>query len=438
MGGTMAKISKLSGVAGLACFLGGGALAQDLLTPPEITDALQFAEPRLQNGAVNAVFQKAIDEKQIPGAVSVAFDGEMLVHASALGDRDLATQSPAELDTIFRAYSMTKPVTAVAMMILHEEGAWSPDDPVTKFIPELEGLEVVERIGADGTPVLTDAARPPTIEELLTHTAGFSYGFADTYVDRRYQEADLFDAAGADDFVSRLASLPLAYQPGTEWRYSVAMDVQGVLIERMSGMSLGDFMQARIFGPLGMEDTGFSVPEGKRDRLATLYAYEDGLVPAQGGTFGSDVFEEPGFASGGAGLLTTAIDYSRFARMLLSDGALDGVRILAPQSVGAIMQNHLPPEILEGGFGIGIHRIGPGYGFGYNGVVVTDPEEAGVPLGEGSYLWDGAAATFFWVDPENDVVFVAMLQRFLTDDFPPLQREAQAMVQRFFGGGEED
>jgi CubicO group peptidase (beta-lactamase class C family) len=362
--------------------------------------------------AVDAALSPLVEQGELSGVVTIGLKDGRKVHSSAIGNRDLANGAPMEMDTIFRAYSMSKPVTAVAMMVLYDEGRWKPSDPITQFLPELRNLMVFKGTGPDGKPILQAPQSMPTMEQLMTHTAGFGYGTGAGYVEDLYRADSPLRAQSADEFLRKLAALPLLYEPGSEWQYSLSMDVQGAIIERLTGMKLADFMQARIFEPLRMTDTGFYVPDSKRGRFATQYIWQDDkLVVPAGGILSATYADPPGFASGGAGLVTTAGDYARLAQMLLNDGVLDGARVLKAGSAKLIMSDHLPSTLENGNFGIGVQRIRPGYHFGYNGAVVTDPAAAGVDVGKGSYVWDGAAGTWFWADPSNSLVFVGMIQR---------------------------
>lgn len=404
--------------------------ARRLMTMAAASVLVMAAPAAGQLAAVDEALRPLVESGQLSGAVAVAMKDGRQVHASALGAKDLASGEPMRLDTIFRIFSMTKPVTAAAMMILWDEGKWKPEDPVSKFVPELRAVRVFKGLDPDGRPILASPATEPTMAQLMTHTAGFSYGFDAGYVDDQYRANPPGQAETGDEFARRLAVLPLAYEPGTQWQYSVAMDVQGLIIERLSGMPLAEFMEQRIFRPLGMVDTGFYVPQDKRDRLATLYTWTDGkLQPMAGGMFGSSYAAPPSFASGGGGLVSTAPDYARFGQMLLDGGTLDGARVLSPAAAKAIMTDHLPPALVRAGYGIGFQQLRPGYQFGYNGVVVTDPASAGVALGTGSYLWDGAAGTWFWIDPENRLVFVGMIQRLMAaGGMPQVQNISQRAV----------
>jgi CubicO group peptidase (beta-lactamase class C family) len=381
---------------------------------------------------VDAGLEDLIDRGELAGAVTLVARHGQVVHTSVMGKKDLASGEPLAEDTIFRIFSMTKPVTAAAMMLLREDGAWSPDDLVSRFLPELEGLSVYAGQDARGAPLLVAAEHSPTLRELLTHTAGFSYGFdpADP-VDKLYQGANPMGSASLNEMVAKLARLPLAYQPGTQWRYSLAMDVQGAIIERVTGQSLPDFMRTRLFEPLGMVDTAFHTPPEKSHRLTTLYQWgKTGLepMPRQGGLFGADPQSPPALAMGGGGLVSTAADYARFAQMLLNRGEFDGVRVLKPESVAEMTRNHIAEDIIAGGYSIGFHTFRPGLGQGYNGVVFTDPARAGSKVGRNTYQWDGAAGTWFWIDPTNDLLYVGLIQRLALPGAPPVQKLTQDLM----------
>jgi len=324
-------------------------------------------------------------------------------------------------DTIFRIYSQTKPVTGVAMMILFEEGRWRLDDPVTKFVPELANLRVYKGQNPDGTFITEPAARPPTMREIMSHTGGFAYGLrTDQPVEKAYRDSGLLGSKTQAEFLTALAKLPLASQPGTEWRYSVSVDIQGLIVERLSGMSLADFMKSRIFDPLKMTDTGFWVPAAKSDRLAALYMIDPKarkLVPADSFMV-LDVSKPPTIASGGGGLVSTTADYARFVQMLLNGGELDGARILAPGTIELMASNHLTDIVMaapDAAF-----SPAKGMGFGLDFAVVTDPARAGTLRGKGTYSWGGAAGTWFWIDPKNDLFMLGMIHILGKDADPAL------------------
>ena len=347
----------------------------------------------------------------------------------------MATGAPMTKDAIFRDFSMTKPVTGVAMMILYEEGKWLPSDPIAKYIPEFAHLKVYKGLDADGKMILVDPDHPPTMRELMSHTAGFTYGFfGNTPVDQMYRDAHLLESKNLQDFIDALAKIPLLYQPGKGWTYSVSMDIEGYIVEKLSGQSLPDFMRDHIFRPLGMRDAGFYVAADKRSRFVTLYRTGPNgeliVRPTTGGNVPRDYATEPTMPSGGGGLVSTAEDYYRFAQMLDNGGELDGKRILAPSTVRLMTSNHVPSELLTGQFGIGLQVMRPGLGYGYNCAVEFDPPEANLSDGKGTFFWDGAAGTWFWVDPTNDVVFVGMIQRMLGPASPNLEFESRCCCLR--------
>jgi CubicO group peptidase (beta-lactamase class C family) len=344
----------------------------------------------------------------------------------------MATNSPMTRDVIFRDFSMTKPVTGVAMMILYEEGKWLPSDAIAKYIPEFAHLKVFKGVDSHGKMILADPDHPPTMRELMTHTAGFTYGFfGTTPVDALYRDGKILDSKNLQEMIDKLAKIPLLYQPGKAWTYSVSMDIQGYIVEKLSGRALPDFMQDRIFAPLGMKDAGFFVPKEKRECFTTLYRsgpHGELVAESSGSGFGGDYAAQPGMPSGGGGMVSTAEDYFRFAEMLAHHGELNGVRILAPATVKLMSSNHLPPSLLTGEFGIGLQNMRPGFGYGYNCAVVYDPPEANLPDGKDTFFWDGAAGTWFWVDPTNDIVFIGMIQRWFGPDMPNLEYHSRAVV----------
>ena len=378
---------------------------------PVKPESVGFSSERLDR--LHALIQDEIDHKQLAGAITILARHGKVVDYRTYGVRDLATGAPMTKDTIFRDYSMTKPVTGVAMMILYEQGKWLPSDPISKYIPGFAGLKVFTGVDSDGKMILVDPEHAPTMRELMSHSAGFSYGNGKTPVDAMYQDLKPMQSANLEEMTARLARIPLNYQPGHGWTYSVSMDVQGYIVEKLSGQSLPDFMRDHIFTPLGMKDAGFFVPEDKRSRFATNYR-DDGhgqLSVTAAGAPPNDYTTQPTMPSGGGGLVSTAEDYYRFASMLANGGELDGKRVLAPSTVKLMSSNHLPDELLTGKFGIGQHIMRPGFGYGYDCAVVFDPPAANLSDVKGTFFWDGAAGTWFWVDPTNDLVFVGMIQR---------------------------
>jgi CubicO group peptidase (beta-lactamase class C family) len=321
---------------------------------------------------------------------------------------------------------MTKPVTGVAMMVLYEQGKWLPSDPISKYIPEFAHLKVQKGVDADGKSILVDPDHAPTMSELLTHTAGFSYGTGKTPADAMYHDLKVMQSKNLQEMIDKLAQIPLLYQPGQGWLYSSSMDIQGYIVEKLSGKLLPEFMREHIYEPLGMRDAGFYVSEEKRQRFATLYNVnaQGELVAGEPGDYAT----EPTMASGGGGMVSTAEDYFRFASMLANAGELDGKRVLAPSTVKLMTSEHMPDALLTGEFGIGMSVIRPGFAWGYDCAVIFDPVKANLSDGAGTFFWDGAAGTWFFVDPTNDIVFVAMIQRRGGSDNHALEYRAHAVV----------
>jgi CubicO group peptidase (beta-lactamase class C family) len=396
---------------------------------PEATpESVGFAPDRLRR--LDDALQSLVDRKELAGLVTVIARHGKVVGQKSYGQQDLATGKPMQKDAIFRIYSMTKPITGVAMMILFEEGKWKPSDPIAKYIPKFAGLKVYS--GADtGGALRTEApAHAPTVGELMSHTAGFTYGFfGTTPVDKLYRDANLLEAGSLEQFIDKVSVLPLLYQPGEAWVYSVSVDIQGYLVEKLSGKPFPEFVRERILVPLGMTDTDFFVPQAKLARLATVYTPETGGPGLRAVPHDPTVTRAPGFPSGGGGMYSTASDYLRFAQMLLNGGELDGVRLLSPSTVHLMRSNHLPDRLLTGKFGIGSYMMQPGLGFGYDFAVLEDPIKIGSSAGKGSYLWDGLAGTWFWIDPANDLVFVGMVQRIVTaPGMPDLENLSRTLV----------
>jgi CubicO group peptidase (beta-lactamase class C family) len=404
------------------------------LTKPE--DVGVSAE-RLQR--ITTAMQRYVDQGNLPGVVTLVARRGKVVHFGAVGSRNVETKAPMTRDTIFRLYSQSKPVTAIATMILYEEGKFLLTDPVAKYLPEFAEMKVY--LGEENGQIKTEPARPITIQHLLTHTAGFTYDFFPTPVGKMYGPAGTSGAAPQSrlgslaEWTKELAKLPLIAQPGSDWNYSVSIDVLGRLVEATSGMSFRDFLRARIFEPLGMKDTDFYVPDDKLARFAANYSpTPDGKMRLADDPQKSPYRKLPKIEMGGSGLVGTAGDYLRFAQMLANDGQLDGVRILAPSTVGMIMSDHIHPEMrpdpLSSLFSAGLFGRGGrtwGLGFGLGGFVATDPALSGLPMSVGTYSWGGAATTHFWVDREQELVGIVMTQ-LLPDGTYPVRQMMQAMT----------
>lgn len=349
---------------------------------------------------VNDMMAKYVDEGKIAGAISLIARKGKVVHFEAMGSRNASTGEPMELDTIVRIYSMSKPITSVALMMLYEEGAFRLDDPVEKYIPAFENQQVYVE-GPSANPVLRSVKNKMTVRHLLTHTSGLSYGiFSNTPVDTLYRKAT-GNQWWADQKVmsEKLGALPLLFEPGERWHYSLATDVLGYLVEVLSGQSFDVFLQERIFGPLKMVDTGFHVPVDKVDRFAANHGVSpSGELIIVDNPANGQFSRMPSFLSGGGGLVSTASDYIRFAQMLLNGGELDGVRLLGRKTVEYMTQNHID----------GFHA--PGYGFGLGFSVRVDDKLAGVVGTKGAYGWNGAANTHYFADPEEEVIGLFLTQ----------------------------
>jgi len=393
------------------CLVGGAAHAQVREIAEVKPEMVGFSSERLEK--LDKAMQATVDNKTLSGVVTVLARHGKIVQTKVYGKQDIAAATPMQKDSIFRIFSMTNPTIGVAMMMLYEEAKWRPSDPIAKFLPEFANVQVFAGTNADGSMILEKPKHAPTVGELMTHTAGFTYGlFGNSPVDKMYTKVNPLGAASLKEFAEKLATIPLLYQPGEGWVYSVSVDLQGLIVERISGKTLPEFMQERVFGPLDMKDTGFSVAQGKLARVATIYTTgQGGIVPMPRDPA---ITQTPGMASGGGGLYSTARDYLRFTQMLLNNGELHGVRLLAPSSVQLMRTNHLPEQVTaKGTFGIGFYKMQPGFGFGYDVAVFEDPIKVGSTAGQGSFLWDGVAGTWFWVDPTNDVIFIGMIQRMM-------------------------
>ena len=371
-----------------------------------------FSPDRLKR--IDTAMQRYVDRKTLAGIVTLVARRGRVVHFEKYGYQDLETGKPIELDTIFRIYSMTKPITSVALMMLFEHGLVRLTDPVTKFIPRFRKVKVFVNKGQ-----LVDIEREITVQDLLRHTAGLSYGgYEETHapVDELYDQADLWAPDITNqEMVRRITELPLAHQPGQVWHYSVATDVVGYLVEVISGLPLAEFFDERILRPLGMEDTSFSVPPDKIDRFATLYGKtEKGALEVVDTATGGDYFNVR-LHSGGHGLVSTTADYLRFARLVLNRGQLDGVRLLGPRTMELMTANHLPPALMP--IAMGEEQM-PGFGFGLGFSVMMDVALSGMMGSVGLHGWGGWANTHFWIDRQEQLIGILMLQYLPSGTYP--------------------
>jgi CubicO group peptidase (beta-lactamase class C family) len=386
------------------------------LAPATTPESVGFDSGRLKR--LDDYMAQVVADGRVAGATTLLARHGKLVEFNTYGKASLATGQPMSPDEIFRIYSMSKPLTGVAMMILFEEGLWRLDDPVTRYVPEFKDLKVMTGVGPDGKLVLEEMKRPPTMRELMSHTAGFGYGLGETNpVDKLYREKHVLASNGLKEMIDRTATIPLKFQPGTSWEYSSAVDIQGYIVEKLSGEPLGRFMDEHIFRPLKMTDTAFSVSSDKVGRLAAVYYFdkESGKIAEAKAAFGTgvqDFTKPPSMESGGGGLVSTTRDYARFCQMMLNKGELDGVRILAPATVELMDTNVIPQSVLVSSNGTNTSYFNEAVGFGLDFMVVKDPRKAGHLEGSGTMSWGGAAGTWFWIDPANDVIFVGMIQRF--------------------------
>ncbi|HEV7886653.1 MAG TPA: serine hydrolase domain-containing protein [Acidimicrobiales bacterium] len=359
---------------------------------------------------IDSHFRRFVDDGRLPGWLLTVSRRGQVAHVSAYGDRDKEAGLPVELDTLFRIFSMTKPVTSVAAMMLYEEGGFELKDPVHRFIPSFRDMRVYTS-GSTMSPFTVPALEPMRIWHLLTHTAGLTYGFHHAHpVDAMYRAAGFewgaprgLDLAGCCD---ALAGLPLLFHPGAEWNYSVATDVLGRVVEVLAGRALDEVLAERILRPLGMTDTRWWVDEPDAARLAALYVPDPGTGAAlRHDVIGNGALHPPDLLNGGAGLVSTAHDYDRFTRMLLSGGTLDGTRLLSPRTLRYMTRNHLPGGGLLSSMGRGqfSETAYDGIGFGLGFSVLVDPVAYKVPASQGEFAWGGAASTAFWVDPAEQI-----------------------------------
>ena len=400
-----------------------GALLALLLSLPGLS-ASAASWPESEDGAASAGFteegmaeldaamRKIVTDQDVAGMVWLLVrDGKVATFDHA-GLARVDDDAPMDKDSLFRIYSMTKPVTGVALMMLHEEGLWEFDDPVSKHVPEFADLKLLVSYDEEGNVELAEPSRQPTMRELLNHSAGFGYGLSgQDPVNNAFRQSQVLASSDLDQLIDRIADIPLLYEPGEQWFYSVAVDIQGYIVQELSGMRFGEFLEQRMFLPLGMNDTRFYVREQDRPRFAEVHNWDEerGTLVQRPPRTDRPTYHDPNrLESGGGGLVSSTHDYARFLQMLVNEGELDGVRILSPESVRIMRTNSLRDELLMGG---GPNRAGaPGTGFGVDFAVIFDPAAANSPQGPGTYYWSGAAGTWFWIDPVYDMFWVGMIQ----------------------------
>jgi CubicO group peptidase (beta-lactamase class C family) len=358
---------------------------------------------------LHSTFESMIREGKRSGAISMVIRNGRIVEWKSYGFRDVGRNLPMERDTICRVWSMTKPITSVAVLMLVEEGKLALNDPVGSYIPELKSMKVFTG-GTANRPELATAG-PITVKHLLTHTSGLTYGWGRDVVSELYRRAKVFEVASLKEFVGKVGALPLIAQPGKKYNYGISIDVLGYLVEVVSGMPFDRFVESRILAPLGMPDTFFfKPPKDKLERVAKTYTLKEGKLtesPTEAGSIDTVPF-------GGMGLYSTIGDYARFAQMLLNAGQLDGVRLLSRKTVELMAVNHLTS--LE------VPYISPGsaYGFGLGGSVRVDLAKGNIPGSIGQFGWDGAASTYFRIDPKERLA-VLLFQQHMPFDVPSLE-----------------
>ena len=405
-------------------------------------DEVGLDPDRLQR--IGRHFARYVDDGRLPGWLITVSRHGRLAYTSSYGSRDVEAGLPAGTDTVWRIYSMTKPITSVAAMMLYEEGAFALTDPVSAFIPSFAGVRVYTG-GSDQRQVTVPATEPVRIWHLLTHTAGLTYGFHRVHpVDAMYRAAGYEWSAppGADlaQACDAWAGIPLLFQPGSEWNYSVATDVLGRVVEVASGQPLDEFFGTRILRPLGMTDTGFYATDTQLPRLAALYTPGPGGTAVRLDALGDAARRAPAMLGGGGGLVSTAADYDRFTQMLLHRagspaGELDGTRLLSPRTVGYMTRNHLPGGADLETFGRPLYAESPfrGVGFGLGLAVVLDPAPGKVLCSAGELSWGGAASTAFWIDPAEELT-VSFFTQLLPSSAYPIRSQLRQLVYQALTG----
>lgn len=382
-----------------------------------------FSTERL--GRVHPVMQAYVDQKKLPGVITLVSRRGKVVHFERFGLMDVESNKPMQADTIFRIYSMTKPITSVAMMMLYEEGRFQLDDPISKFIPAFADVKVFGKTN-DGKIKLSDLEREITIHDLMTHTSGLTYAYLEASpVAAMYQEVGLLNKDRTlQEMVQELVKLPLVNQPGTVWEYSVSTDVLGHLVELIANMPFDAFLEQRVFAPLHMVDTGFYVPREKIDRFAALYGPADnGRLELTDPPATGEYSKPPSLFSGGGGLVSTTADYVQFAQMVLNGGELDGTRLLGRKTIEFMTTNHIPDQLLP----FLNARVDHGFGYGLGFGVIMNIAKSHVLGSSNSCGWAGAASTHFWIDPKEELLGVIMTQ-FSSSFHYPISQQFRVLI----------
>ena len=386
-------------------------------------DTLGFSSERLLR--IDSLMNRYVESGKLAGIVTCVVRSGQIVHRETFGHQNLETKTPMSNDSIFRIASMTKPIASVALMMLYEESLFNLTDVVSQYITGFKNAKVW---GADGA--LEAPVRPMTVQDLLRHTAGLSYGgYAESQspVDKLYDEADLFNPNLTNaELTERISNLPLMFHPGEKWHYSVATDIVGYLVEVLSDKPLGDFMQEQIFDPLEMVDTAFEIDPSKLDRFCTLYGKtadsEFGVLDLPES---SEFLPPVALQSGGSGLVSTTSDYLQFAQCILNKGELNGVRLLGPKTVDLMTCNHLPPALIPIAFEGAEPMLGMGFGLGFG--VMLDTAQTGMMGSVGDHSWGGYAETYFWIDPQEELIAIQMSQYQPSQTYP-IRKEFRTAV----------
>jgi CubicO group peptidase (beta-lactamase class C family) len=384
---------------------------------------LHFSAERLTR--INVLMNRYVESGKLAGVETCVWQRGQVVHRETFGYQNLETKTPLSKDSIYRIYSMTKPITSVALMMLYEEALFNLTDPVSQYIPAFNDVKVMRPDGE-----LENPKRPMTVQDLLRHTAGLSYGGhieSNSPVDKLYDEAELFNPQITNtEFTARVADLPLMYHPGDKWHYSVATDIVGFLVEVLSDKPLGDFMQEKIFDPLEMVDTAFQIDPAKSDRFCTLYGKtKDSDFGVLDLPESSEYLPPVAFHSGGSGLVSSTSDYLQFAQCILNEGELNGSRLLGAKTVEFMTSNHLPDPLLPIAFEGAEPMMGMGFGLGFG--VMLDAPQSGVMGSVGDHSWGGYAETFFWIDPREDMIAI-MMSQYLPSQTYPIRKEFRTAV----------